>query len=106
MLADDRIEVVSPGGLPSSITAEEYLSSKLSALRNRNLANVFYRLGFVEIFETEIIRIKPLYTEGLMKPDFEVSKNAIKIITIQSHSQNRFFEAFLLLMMASRHMDL
>ena len=38
---DDRIEIVSPGGLPSGIT-EEYLSGKISALRNRNLANVFY----------------------------------------------------------------
>lgn len=77
---DDRIEVVSPGGLPSGITAEEYLSGKLSVLRNRNLANVFYRLGFVEIFGTGITRIKQLYTEGLMKPDFEVTENAIKIV--------------------------
>lgn len=77
---DDRVEVVSPGGLPSGITAEEYLSGKLSVLRNRNLANVFYRLGFVEIFGTGITRIKQLYAEGLMKPDFEVSENAIKIV--------------------------
>ncbi len=77
---DDRIEVVSPGGLPSGITAGEYLSGKLSVLRNRNLANVFYRLGFVEIFGTGITRIKQLYAEGLMKPDFEVSENAIKIV--------------------------
>lgn len=77
---DDRIEVVSPGGLPSGITTEEYLSGKLSALRNRNLANVFYRLGFVEIFGTGIRRIKQLYAEGLMKPDFEVSENAIRMV--------------------------
>ena len=77
---DDRIEVVSPGGLPSGITEEEYLSGKLSILRNRNLANVFYRLGFVEIFGTGITRIKQLYEEGLIKPDFEVSENTIKIV--------------------------
>lgn len=77
---DDRIEVVSPGGLPSGITAEEYFSGKLSVLRNRNLANVFYRLGFVEIFGTGITRIKQLYEEGLIKPDFEVSENAIRIV--------------------------
>lgn len=77
---DDRIEIVSPGGLPSGITAEEYLSGKLSGLRNRNLANVFYRLGFVEIFGTGITRIKQLYEEGLIKPDFEVSENVIKIV--------------------------
>ena len=78
-LFDDRIEIVSPGGLPIGITAEEYLSGKLSVLRNRNLANVFYRLRLVEIFGTGIIRIKQLYAESLRKPDFEVSENAIKL---------------------------
>ena len=77
---DDRIDIVSLGGLPSGITEEEYLSGKLSVLRNRNLANVFYRLGFVEIFGTGITRIKQLYAEALIKPDFEVSENAIKIV--------------------------
>ena len=77
---DDRIEVVSPGGLPFGITAEEYLSGKLSVLRNRNLANVCYRLGFVEIFGTGITRIKQLYEESLIKPDFEISENSIKIV--------------------------
>ena len=80
LMFDDRIEIVSPGGLPSGITEEEYLSGKLSVLRNRNLANVFYRLGFVEIFGTGITRIKQLYADGLIKPDFEVSENAIKIM--------------------------
>ena len=75
---DDRVEVVSPGGLPSGITEKEYLSGKISVLRNRNLANVFYRLGFVEIFGTGIARIKQLYEESLRKPDFEVTENTIK----------------------------
>lgn len=77
---DDRIEVVSPGGLPSGITEDEYLSGKLSVLRNRNLANVFYRLGFVEIFGTGITRIKQVYSEASVKPSFEVSENAIQIV--------------------------
>ena len=80
LMFDDRIEVVSPGGLPSGITVNEYLAGKLSVLRNRNLANVFYRLGFVEIFGTGIIRIKQLYEESLAKPEFEVSENAIKVV--------------------------
>ena len=77
---DDRIEVVSPGGLPAGITTEEYLSGKLSVLRNRNLANVCYRLGFVEIFGTGITRIKQRYTQGIRKPEFEVTENAIKML--------------------------
>ena len=76
---DDMVEIISPGGLPSGITEEEYLSGKLSVLRNRNLANVFYRLGFVEIFGTGITRIKQLYDGALTQPDFEVSENTIKI---------------------------
>ena len=77
---DDRVEVVSPGGLPSGITEDEYLSGKLSVLRNRNLANVFYGLGFVEIFGTGITRIKQIYSEASVKPSFEVSENAIQIV--------------------------
>ena len=80
LMFDDRIEVVSPGGLPFGITAEEYLSERLSVLRNRNLANVFYRLGFVEIFGMGITRIKQLYEESLIKPDFEISENTITIL--------------------------
>ena len=49
---DDRIEVVSPGGLPAGITAEEYLSGKLSILRNRNLANAIKIV--LPIFETNV----------------------------------------------------
>lgn len=74
---DDRIEIISPGGLPSGITED---AGKFFVLRNRNLANVFYRLGFVEIFGIGITRIKQLYKEGLMQPDFEVSENTIKIV--------------------------
>ena len=80
LMFDDRIEIISPGGLPAGITEDEYLSGKISVLRNRNLANVFYRLGFVEIFGTGITRIKQLYEAGLRKPDFEVSENTIKIM--------------------------
>ena len=82
-------EIAVPGDLPSGITEKEYLSGKISVLRNRNLANVFYRLGFVEIFGTGIARIKQLYKESLRKPDFEaglkqpnfeVTENTIKIM--------------------------
>lgn len=80
LMFDDRLEVISPGGLPSGISEPEYLSGRISVLRNRNLANVFYRLGFVEIFGTGITRIKQLYEDSIRKPDFEVTENTIKII--------------------------
>lgn len=80
LMYDDKIEIISPGGLPAGITEEEYLSGKLSILRNRNLANVFYRLGFVEIFGTGITRIKQLYEGKMILPEFVVSENAITIV--------------------------
>ena len=80
LMFDDRIEIISPGGLPSGITVGEYLGGKISVLRNRNLANVFYRLGFVEIFGPGVTRIKQLYAGNLAKLDFEVSENTIKIV--------------------------
>ena len=76
---DDYIDIVSPGGLPLGISEEEYLNGKISVLRNRNIANVFYRLGFVEIFGTGITRIKQLYENSFIKARFEVSENTIKI---------------------------
>ena len=68
---------MSPGKLHSGISKEEYLNGKISVLRNRNLANVFYRLGFVEIFGTGITRIKQLYESSFVKPRFEVSENTL-----------------------------
>ena len=52
----------------------------MSILRNSNLANVYYRLGFVEIFGTGITRIKQFYENAFIKPDFEVSENTIKFV--------------------------
>lgn len=49
---DNRVEIVSPGGLPRGVTTEDYLSGNLSILRNPVLASVFFRLGIIEQFGT------------------------------------------------------
>lgn len=54
LMFEDRIEVVSPGGLPAGITKDEYLSGKLSVLRNRNLANVFTGWDLLRSLEREL----------------------------------------------------
>ena len=76
---DDRIEIVSPGGLPGGISEQEYLSGRISVLRNPILANVCYRLKIVEIFGTGILRIQHTYQHSIRKPDFDITENAIKI---------------------------
>ena len=76
----DRVEVVSPGGLPSAISEEEHLRGRVSLLRNPILGNVFYRLGIIERFGTGVPRINEVYAESLSKPVFEISEHAISVV--------------------------
>ena len=76
---DDRVEIVSVGGLPNSVTVDSYLSGVLSVLRNPILANVFHRLNLIEKFGTGIRRIKEAYSDSQTKPSFEVTENIIKV---------------------------
>lgn len=80
MMYGDRIEIISPGGLPTGISDEEYLKGNVSLLRNPILANVFYRLHIVEILGTGITRIRESYRDSVVKPAFEVYENSIKVI--------------------------
>ena len=76
---DDRVEIVSVGGLPNSVTVENYLSGDLSILRNPILANIFHRLNLIEKFGTGIRRIKEAYADSQIKPAFVVTENLIKV---------------------------
>lgn len=79
LMFDDKIQVISPGGLPSGLTEAEYMQGKISVLRNPVLANVFYRLGIVEIFGTGVLRILETYRQSLVKPKFEITDNSISV---------------------------
>lgn len=79
-LYPDRVEVSSPGGLPTGISEEEYLRGRVSVMRNPILANVFYRLGIIEAFGTGVIRIREAYEGSATKPEFVISDNSITVI--------------------------
>ena len=76
---EDKIEVSSPGGLPSGISEKEYLNGQISQLRNPILANIFFRLKYIEMFGTGIRRINESYKKFVVKPNFEIFENSIKI---------------------------
>lgn len=76
----DRIEIVSPGGLPKGITKEEYLRGNISNLRNPTIGNIFFRLHYIEMFGTGIQRILDTYSDFTRKPSFSVTDNTIGII--------------------------
>lgn len=75
----DRIEIVSPGGLPAGISEEDYLNKNISMLRNPIIAGVFLRLRLIEQFGTGIARILGEYRKSLFKPSFNISENSIGV---------------------------
>ena len=76
----DKIQIVSPGGLPKGISEEEYLRGGISILRNPIIGNVFYRLQMIEKFGTGIRRINDTYQNSVIKPAYIISENAISMI--------------------------
>lgn len=77
---NDRIEIVSPGSLPSELSKEEFIEGKVSILRNRIITEVFMRIGIVERMGTGIRRIKEQYKNYINKPSFQVMENSITVI--------------------------
>ena len=77
---DDRMEISSPGGLPSGISEDEYLNSSISTLRNPILGNVFFRLHYIEMFGTGIKRIIESYENCQIKPQFKIKDNSITVV--------------------------
>ena len=75
----NRIEVSSPGSLPEGISVDEYLEGYLSLPRNPILANVFFRLGYIEKFGTGIARIKYAYRNSIVQPSFTVNAASVSI---------------------------
>lgn len=76
----DRIEVLSPGGLPNDLSKDEYLNGTISNLRNPVIGNMFFRLHYIEMFGTGIRRIKECYSSYSEKPSFEIYDNSIKVL--------------------------
>ena len=76
---DDRVEFLSIGGLVSGIAFDDIMLG-VSALRNKDLANIFYRLKFIEAYGTGIMKINECYINEQDKPTIKVSSNAFKIV--------------------------
>ena len=77
---DNRIEIVSPGGLPEGMDEEQYYRGLTSLSRNPIIANVFFRLNLIEQFGTGIKRIIDSYRHYHIKPSFDIQKSQIRII--------------------------
>ncbi len=65
---DDIVDIVSPGGFPSTLTQDDVLNGR-SEIRNRVIARVFKELGYIEQWGSGIQRIiSSCRTYGLKAP--------------------------------------
>lgn len=77
-LYDDRLEITSLGGLVRGLSINDlYLG--ISECRNPNLANIFYRLKYVESYGTGIGRIMESYKNFDKMPLLTDTDNAFKV---------------------------
>lgn len=76
---EDYIEISSPGSLPFGISEEEYLRGWVSIPRNPIIANVFFRLGYIEMFGTGIKRIQEAYAKEIVHPKFAITENVVTV---------------------------
>ncbi len=76
----DRIEIVSIGGVVPGYDPVDLIDGGVSALRNRALANVFARLGYIEAFGTGIPKIRRSYAGADPGPSFTFLPHAFRIV--------------------------
>ena len=75
---NNRIEIVSLGGLVSGITIKDVLKG-VSEPRNHLLANIFFRLTLIESYGTGIGKILESYKNTNHKPLFDNSDNVFVV---------------------------
>jgi len=77
-LFDHAIEILSLGGLPEGLTYADMMAGA-SIQRNPHLANVFYRLEYIEAYGTGVRKIRECYRGTGVEPTFLATDNAFKV---------------------------
>ena len=77
---NDRIELWNQGRLPEELTPEKLLERHSSYPRNKNIAEVFYRAGFIESWGRGIRKIVDgVKNAGLAEPKIEDADGGVRI---------------------------
>lgn len=77
-LFQNRLELVSVGGLVKGLTLED-IELGISQSRNPKLANIFYRLKWIESYGTGLQRMKESYKGSAVHPFWTVGPNAFVV---------------------------
>jgi len=89
-----KLEIVSPGGFPPGITAENILWKQFP--RNRRIAEVFNKCGLVERSGQGANRMfEECIKEGKLQPDFTGTDDYQVALTLWGHVQDARFVRFL-----------
>ena len=76
----DRILLWNEGNLPEGFTMDDLLGEHTSRPRNKNIANAFYRAGFIESWGRGIQKIKSGFeTAGLASPSFQATMGGMMV---------------------------
>lgn len=86
-LFQNRIEMVSVGGLVKGLTAED-IELGISQSRNPKLANVFYRLKWIESYGTGLQRMIESYKNSALSPSWQIGPNAFVVTLPKQVAQN------------------
>jgi ATP-dependent DNA helicase RecG len=78
---DDHIWFYNPGKLPEGLTVDQLEQPHSSIRRNRLIADVFFRAGFIEQFGSGTLRmIEALTNAGHPKPKFKEQANGFVVV--------------------------
>ncbi len=77
---DDRIEIISFGGLDYGTSIEDVINEPTSTRRNPLICDIFSRLGYMERRGSGIAKILDAYKNDVKKPIFKVSENIFATI--------------------------
>lgn len=77
---DDRLHIWNPGTLPDELSIEELRKEHSSYPRNRNIANVFFKAGYIEAWGRGTNKlINSCIEAGLPEPDIKEEQGGISI---------------------------
>ena len=91
---EDRIEFISLGGIISGLSLDSIMLG-VSQSRNEKLANIFYRLHFIEAYGTGIKKIFASYEKYNMKPVIRAEVGAFQVVLPNIHYRKKIEEKLL-----------
>lgn len=82
---DDRLHLWNPGSLPEELTVEKLRADHSSYPRNRNIANIFFKAGYIESWGRGINKIIETCIEsGISEPLIEEEQGGLSITFLKN----------------------